>query len=211
MSIHNPLLEARLEAIRMSLDDLAAIIDDGMKMLVDRIAFNLSFTEKVKPIAEAAKAARERCLLLVARQAPLARDLKYAMGALRIAHDYERMHELVSALNVRFHRLEGQPVQTISKEMGVVLTSLMDLHHVVKKTWQRERDEISLPNIKPEVEKMYSGVEAGIMVIQSETIGAIAKGFSNPEVAVELVLATRHVERIATLLEDIPSELHSFD
>ena len=207
----NPLLEARLEAIRTSLDDLAAVIDDGLRQLVDGIAAGAPFNDSIKPIAELAKTSRERCLLLVARQAPIARDLKYAMGALRIAHDYERAHELLVALTVRFHRLEGRPVQPILKEMAVVLTSLLNLHQVVRKTWQRERTDISLPNIKPEVGKLYAGVESGIMSIQSETIGAVSTGFDTPEVVVELVLATRHIERIAALLEDIPNELHSFD
>jgi len=207
----NPLLEARLEAIRTSLHDLSAIVDDGLRNLVRCIDTNAPVVDCVKPVTDLAKAARERCLLLVARQAPIARDLKYAMGALRIAHDYERIHELLVALSVRFHRLHGQPVGQIVKDMGAMLNSLITLQHFVRKTWQRERADTSLPNIKPEVEKMYAGIEAGILSIQSETIGAVSKGFDTPEVVVELVLATRHIERIAALLQDIPNELHSFD
>src|SRR5256885_11695164 len=106
--MNNPLLEARLEAIRSSLDELSAVVDDGLRNLVRCIETNTPVNDCVKPVADLAKAARERCLLLVARQAPMARDLKYAMGALRIAHDYERIHELLMALSVRFHRLHGQ-------------------------------------------------------------------------------------------------------
>lgn len=211
MPLHNPLLESRLEAIRTSLDDLAALVDDGMGTLIQRIKTDSPFTEPLRPINDLAKTARERCLMLVARQAPMARDLKYAMGALRIAHDYERMHELLTALNVRFHRLEGRPIKNILHEMANSLSALMELHQVVKKTWQRERSDVAIPNIKPEVEKYASSIEAGILSIQSETIGAVSKGFDTPEITVELVLATRHIERIANLLEDVPDEIHSFD
>ena len=209
MEGHNQLLEARLESLRQTLDALAALCDENLRTLLLRLTCDKSYDDKklLQPIDELARQTRERCLLLVARQQPLANDLKYAMGALRVGHDYERIHELADALNKRIARLQGTPIENVLRDMTGVMADILKLHEPVRRTWQRDGKDISITNLK----EISAAVNSGIGKIQTETIDAISKGNGNSEMLVDLVLACRHLKRIASLMETIPDELHSFD
>jgi len=212
MEAHNPLLEARLESLRQALDALSGIVDENLHSLLRQLTCDKTFDRTTLiPLDEQARLTRERCLLLVARQQPLANDLKYAMGALRVGHDYERVHELSEALNKRITRLQGTPMQNVIQDMTGVMADILKLHEVVRRTWQRERADLALPNLRPQVEGFSAAVNSGISKIQTETIEAISKGYGSSEMLVDLVLACRHLKRIASLLEAVPDELHSFD
>ena len=210
MEGHNQLLEARLDSLRQALDSLAALADENLRTLLLRLTCDKSYDDKklLQPIDELARQARERCLLLVARQQPLANDLKYAMGALRVGHDYERIQELAEALNKRVARLQGTPIENVLRDMTGVMADILKLHEAVRSTWQRDRKDMALPVLK----EISAAIHSGIIKIQTETIdSAISKGFANSEMLVDLVLTCRHLKRIANLLETIPDEQHSFD
>jgi phosphate uptake regulator len=210
---HNPLLEFRLENLRESLDALAAVVDENLRTVLLRLTCDeaVATEEPLVDIAPLARATRERCLLLVAREHPMAHDLKYAMAVLRVGHDYERVQELAEALNTRVERLRGTPIQDVIQDMTGVMADMLKMHDVVRKTWQRDRHDMTLPNVKPEVNRLAEIVMVGVGEIQGKTLEAVAKGESSPETLVELVLACRHLKRIANLLQAVPDELHSFD
>ena len=209
----NPLLEARLEMLRESLDALAAVADENLRTVLRRLTCDQAVYAQgpLQPIDELARNVRERCLLLVARQQPIANDLKYAMGALRVGHDYERINELAEALNTRVERLRGSPIQDVIQDMTGVMADILELHEVVRHTWQRDRTGLHLPSVRPQVQSLTAAVHSGVSAVQNATMEAISKGHSSPELLVELVLACRHLKRIANLMEAIPEELHSFD
>lgn len=210
---HNPLLEFRLDSLRESLDALSAVVDENLRTVLLRLTCDeaVATEEPLVDIGGLARTTRERCLLLVAREHPMAHDLKYAMAVLRVGHDYERVHELAEALNTRVERLRGTPIQDVIQDMTGVMADMLKMHEVVRKTWQRDRKDMTLPNVKPEVNKMAEVVMKGVGEIQGKTLEAVSKGDSSAETLVELVLACRHLKRIANLLQAIPDELHSFD
>jgi len=210
----NVLLEARLEALREALDSLAAAIDENLRTVLLRLTCDEAVTDStpLRNINALARSTRDRCLLLVAREHPMANDLKYAMAALRVEHDYERIQELAEALNTRAERLTGTPMQDVIQDMTGVMADILKLHDVVRRTWQRDRKDQKLPNLKPDVQTLSMGIMSGVQAIQSKTMEAISRGSgNNAEFVVELVLACRHLKRIANLMEAIPDELHSFD
>ncbi len=211
--VQNPLLEARLESLRESLDELAAVVDHNLRTVLQGLTCdNLTFGNmQLRSTDELARTTRERCLLLVAREHPLAHDLKYAMAALRVGHDYERIQELAIALNKRVERLRGTPMQDVVQDMTGVMAEILKLHDVVKRTWQRDRKDQRLPDLKPQVVALAVAIHDAVSAVQTKTVEAISSGQGSPEMAVELVLACRHLKRIAGLLEAIPDELHSFD
>ena len=213
MEPHNPLLEARLESLHQALDAFSALVDENLRTLLRRLTCDktVDIKQPLPSIDELARLTRERCLLLVARQQPLAHDLKYAMGALRVGHDYERVQELAEALNKRVARLQGTPIENVIQDMTGVMADILKLHEMVRRTWQRDRKDLSLPDIKPQVQGISAAIQAGITKIQNETIETISKGNGSSEMIVDLVLACRHLKRIATLLESVPDELRSFD
>jgi phosphate uptake regulator len=210
--MQNVLLEARLDSLREALDSLSQSVDDNLRMVLRRLTCDPNITKRpLADIDSLARNTRERCLLLVAREHPMANDLKYAMAALRVEHDYERIQDLAIQLHKRVDRLIGTPMEEVIQEMTGVMADMLKLHEVVRRTWQRDRNDKTLPNLKPQVEQLSAGVQTGVTSIQSKTIETISRGEGSPELLVELVLACRHLKRIANLMEAVPDELHSFD
>lgn len=207
----NPVLESRLDGLRDALDRLSGIVDENLRAVLLRLTYDVNISEHspLVSIDDLAQDAREKCLLLVAREHPLATDLKYAMAALRVGHDFERIQELTLALSKRVDRLRGTPMQELVQEMIVVVSKILKLHEAVRRTWQR--GEGREPLVIQDVQSLASEINAQISSLQNRVLDAIANGGTNPEVFVELVLACRHLKRIANTLEMIPDEIHAFD
>ena len=207
------LLDARLEGLQEALDHLATAVDENLRAVLLGLTCdkNNPMSAKLTDTFALAHAARERCLMLVAREHPLANDLKYSMAALRVGHDYERIQELALALHRRVEQLRGTPVQELVQDMTGIMADILKMHEVVRSTWQRDRQDVTLPSVKPRVSTIAAGVYARISVIQNKIIEVIARGGGNAEMFVELVLACRHLKRICNTMEAIPDELHAFD
>ena len=209
----NPLLEVRLENLRETLDELSQAVDGNLRSVLMRLTCDKSMRAEASFISidPLARMARERCLLLIAREHPLASDLKFVMAVIRVSHDYERIQELAMALNKRIERLLGTPVQEVLQDMTGVMADMLDMHEVVCRTWQRDRQDLSLPDLKLKVDAMAAAIFLRLKSIQTEIMKAIGRGGSSAETFVEVVLACRHVKRIATTMEAIPDDLHAFD
>jgi phosphate uptake regulator len=207
----NPTLESRLDALRDALDNLAHMVDENLRAVMLRLTLeqDISQHSPLVVIDQVAADAREKCLLLVAREHPLATDLKYAMAALRVGHDYERIQELTLALGKRVERLRGGPLQQLVREMTGIMSKILKLHEIVQRTWQR--GEGKTPLVMADVQLLVGDIDAQITALQNRIMDAIADGGTNPEVFVELVLACRHLKRILNTLQMIPDELHAFD
>jgi phosphate transport system protein len=208
--MQNALLEARLESLRESLDSLSNAVDENLRVVLRHLTCDPNVSDKghFTDTDALARATRERCLLLVAREHPMANDLKYAMAALRVGHDYERIQDLAVQLYKRVERLTGTPMEDVIQDMTGVVADILKLHEVVRHTWQRDRKDQTL---QPQVHASSAAIQQGVATVQAKTVERISQGFGNPELLVELVLACRHVKRIANLMESIPDELHSFD
>jgi phosphate uptake regulator len=200
-----------MDALRDALDNLAHLVDENLRAVMLRLTLenDISAHSPIVAIDQVAAEAREKCLLLVAREHPLATDLKYAMAALRVGHDYERIQELTLALSKRVDRLRGGPLQQLVREMTGIMSKILKLHEIVQRTWQRGEDKI--PLVMADVQLLASDIDAQITALQNRIMDAIGEGGTNPEVFVELVLACRHLKRILNTLQMIPDELHAFD
>jgi len=208
----NPLLEVRLESLREALDRLSTVVDDNLRSVLLRLTYDkdVAAGAAMVDIDPLARTVRERCLLLLAREHPMAHDLKFSMAALRVGHDYERINELANALVRRIERLVGTSVQDVMQDMTGVMADMLKLHETVRKTWQREHD-MPVSEIRPLVNARTVVIHAQISVIQNKIMEAISRGGNDAETFVEVVLACRHLKRIATTLEAIPEDLNAFE
>lgn len=207
------LLEARLERLRDSLEALSIKVDDNLRSILLRLTCDnaVSRSAPLVNIDSFARATRERCLILLARQHPVASDLKFSMAALRVGQDYERIQELAMAMDKRIDRLIGTPVQDLVQDMTGVMADILKLHEKVCEAGLPNRKSTGEAELKPKIDAIHSAIHTRITSIQSKILEAIARGGENAEIYVEIVLACQHLKRIAQTLETIPQELHAFD
>ncbi|HLX64297.1 MAG TPA: hypothetical protein VKX17_23695 [Planctomycetota bacterium] len=207
----NPILESRLEKLRRSLDDLSAAMDDNIRAVLHQLTCDETVGNlPLKNIDALAKAMRDNCMMLMAKEHPFASDLKYAMAALRVEHDYERIQELLDALQKRVSVLRSSPFKSICQDLTGVMADLLEMHDIVRRTYRRNQPESDIKMLAAQQEKLDAGVQVSILAIQNKILNGIASEKTNPESIVEVVLACRHVKRIANMLDAMPEELNLF-
>jgi phosphate transport system protein len=210
----NPLLtEALSVQLCESLSRLSATIDENLRTVLLRLALDSSVREHTSLVSVDALAGdvREKCIVLVAREQPLASYLRYVMEVLRVGHDYERVNELTVALNKRVDRLSGSLAQNLVREMIDSVSNILKLHHAVRRTWQRDPGNESA--LMEDVRGAATVVDLDMKNLQESVVAAIGqqKSGASAEKCVDLILASRHLKRIAALLKSIPGEMHAFD
>jgi len=204
----NELLEHRLVELRGNLDRLAEAVEDNLRSIVGELSGAEPVEHPVKPLV---LRARENCFMFVVRENPKAHDLKFAMGALRVEHDYERAQELVDALHKRVSRLKNTPYATTFPALREVIQVILDVHTPIRRTWHVMADTPEAAEARETIAHANARITAGLAALRSQTVGFISGAQGTPEMTVELVLACRHIERIWQLLESLPDERNSFE
>lgn len=207
----NLILESRLENLRRTLDELSAAVDDNLRTVLHHLTCDEATADlPLKNIDALARIARESCLLLMTKEHPVAGDLKYSMAVLRVGHDYERIQELAEALQERVAVLRRSPFKDICQEMTGVMADILTMHEIVRKTWRRNQPDEDLKILDAQKQKCSANIQLAILNIQNKILNGIAREHNSPEAVVEIVLACRHLKRIAGTLDSIPEELRTF-
>src|SRR4051794_10777961 len=107
-------------------------MDDNLRAVLHQFTCDDTAADlPLKSIDALAKTTLQQCMLLMAKEHPFAGDLKYAMGALRVGHDYERIQELAVSLNKRIAILRTSPFKGICQDMTGVMADILGMHDLV--------------------------------------------------------------------------------
>jgi phosphate uptake regulator len=205
------LLELRLDNLRRALDELSITVDDNLRTVLHQLTCDdASAGMPLKSIDALGRAARENCMMLMAKEHPFASDLKYAMAALRVEHDYDRIQELLEALHRRIAVLRSSSFKEICQDMTGVMADILEMHELVRRTFRRNLAESDIKLLSAQQEKLNAGIQVSILTIQNRILSSIAGERRDPETIVEVVLACRHLKRIASSLNSMPEEMHTF-
>lgn len=199
------MIQKRLNELNGTLTDL----DDMSYELLDIAVSNFKkpVERDIKKFSEACRLSREACLRYVALDRPVASDLAFAMTALRISHDYERLSELSEALHKRSEILrglenDGTNALWIAGETVVAFHALLSKCHVgmTADIWQMldSANNDMLPLTNTLIEYAQNTIKK---MVDEQTISAEHK--------VEMVLAVRHLKRAAQLIDEIFGEWRS--
>lgn len=207
----NNILELRLDNLRRSLDELSITVDDNLHTVLHQLTCDDAAADlPLKSIDALGRIVRDNCMLLMAKEHPFAGDLKYAMAALRVEHDYDRIQELVEALHRRIAVLRSSSFKEICKDMTGVMADILSMHEIVRQMWRRNQPEADVKLASAEQAKLNAGIQVSILTIQNRILSGIAGERCDPESIVEVVLACRHLKRIASSLNTMPEEMHTF-
>lgn len=145
---------------------------------------------------------RDACIRFIALDKPVASDLKLAVAAIKIGHDYERIFELVVAINKRAKKLgKSEAVSALSKAGSAALA----LHSII--VCRSELKEDSVPMFLNACEESYSVASILVDAAQEKVKEIMSSAEYSAEVKIELVLVARHIKRILAGLQDIANEM----
>lgn len=207
---HPTKLEQRLADLGEAMVTLATAVDENLRTVLlamtteDQITPGIGLVHTT-PVQEVVT---QRALTLLALQGPVARDLRWAMGMMRIAKDYERVADLTKSLMKRVIVLSDSLHQDTLHAMTSVMRAILRLHAVLLGP-ARPRFQIEQIDWDAHA-KAAADIERGIEAIEQRSVEALMRGEGSPENLRELVLATRHLQRIGDQIERMPKELARF-
>jgi len=163
----------------------------------------------IRATEDLADAVMERSMELLALQAPVAYDLRWALAVIRIGKDYERIENLTAALFRRAAVLGSTLLGEILHAMTRVTAELLAMHRTLLTVLA---GEAPLAEVRPRLKLNQAKIEAGLADVEDLGIQAMVRGDESAENLRELVLATRHLKRISDEMVLIPEELdRAFD
>ena len=113
----------------------------------------------------------------------------------------------VAALEDRVRRLSGTLLEDLLHGMTGVTRQILKLHAIVLDLWRQRAEFEEIP--EEELCLAKARVDDGIADVENRAVEAMIRGQGSPEQLRELVLATRHLTRIADQLRSMPRELQS--
>lgn len=201
----NILLENQLNEIHENLDRLAVITLSNLKVLHDRLATGR--IREIVPIDQAAVLANDKCKQTLALHALCARDLRYAMAAVRVVQDYEHVGQMLEAFHRHIERCTSSKAASLLLNFSTTISAMIDLQDAARATMLLSDD---FDRLHLRVQALTAVAEAGLDAIELAVMEIILKDSARSDDLFELVLACRNLSQAAALLEAIPGEFSAF-
>ncbi len=203
-------LEQRISGLGEAMVSLAEVVDENLRTVLLAMTTEEAVTSslELKHTTPYQGQVMESALTLLALEGPVASDLRWAMAMMRLAKDYERIADLARNLMRRVESLTDSLHEETLHAMTGVTRAILRLHAILL---EPARPEFRLPAIDWAAHKdACHEVSVGLEVIEQRSVDALLRGEGTPESLRELVLAARHLQRIAGQLERMPRELERF-
>lgn len=186
---------------------LAEVVDDNLRSVLLAMTTEAAVTEslRMRTLTPSAEGAQTALMTFLARETPVARDLRWAMAMIRLIKDYERVADLTGALMERVVRLTDTLHEETVRQMTEVMRGILKLHGLMLEALR----PCFMPRELPleALARQARAVDFQIQSIEGAAADALAEGLGSAEELRELVLATRHLTRITDQLFRMPEEL----
>ena len=132
-----------------------------------------------------------RCLSLITRQQPVARDLRTVTASLKVVTDIERIGDHISDMAELFLRLNMPDMKAFSESLPVMAEETKRMvHNAVDAFVNRQMDDAKqVIQDDDQVDDLFNKVK-------SEIIGEIRTGLDDGEQTTDLLMAAKYFERI---------------
>lgn len=168
------------------------MIDDAIKALIDKdCALGKSIRETDKRVNEYEMDIEKRCMRILLRQQPVAKDFRVVSTALKMITDIERFGDLASDIGDIVSTMPGENYikkLTHIKAMGK-LAQKMVRESVRSFIDEDERLADKVIALDDEMDDLF-------LTVKDELIQLIAKDGRNGDQAIELMMVAKYLERI---------------
>ncbi len=203
-------LELELRDLRESLLRMAALLECQISDAVDALrGRDRELAEKVRradqEMDESYRGMREQCLIVIAMQQPVARDLRALMGVLYIAAELERMGDYAVRIARMTTTLCGLPNRPLWAEFGQISQLAIEQVHDILDALI-EQDEPAARGIAArddEIDRLYHRVFDDILAEMASS------PLDSDEVlrSVTLMLVAHNLERIGDRVTNVAEDI----
>jgi len=201
----------RIDGVRTAIRALAGTVDENLRSVLLLMTTDAEVASGVglQDTREAARRAMDACMAYLGLESPVARNLRWAMAMIRIEKDYERVQSITTSLYGRVRGLVGSLVEDVLHAMVDAERRLLVLHGILLELWDQPPSDLEIPHHRLREARVRFG--RALEAVEALAVEAMVRGEESAENLRELVLACRHLKRIASTLSGMPGELVALD
>lgn len=190
------LFEEELEELKRSVSDMGEQIEKVYDRLFevlkerDREALEAIVTND-RVINDMQRSIEAKCLTLLTKQQPVARDLRTVSAALKVVTDIERVGDHVSDMAELFLRLDMQNVEDFSASLPQMIAAAKRsvgeaIEAFVDMNMEAAKDVIAFDDV---IDDLFNKVK-------EELIGDLRSGKKDPDDCVDVLMIAKYLEKI---------------
>lgn len=190
------LFEEELEELKRSVSDMGEQIEKVYDRLFevlkerDREALEAIVTND-RVINDMQRSIEAKCLTLLTKQQPVARDLRTVSAALKVVTDIERVGDHVSDMAELFLRLDMQKVEDFSASLPQMIEAAKRsvgeaIEAFVNMNMEAAKDVIAFDDV---IDDLFNKVK-------EELIGDLRSGKKDPDDCVDVLMIAKYLEKI---------------
>ena len=178
-------LEEMGNAVEASFDKLLTAIDNKDEELDMQIIYNDRFINDMERNIEA------KCLSLITRQHPIARDLRMVSAALKVVTDIERIGDQTADIAELLIRLKDCDLNQYSRHIAGMLQVTKEIVHDAVDAFVKRDSEAANEVIRHDdvVDELFNKVKGDLITL-------LQNGTSNTDACVDMLMIAKYLERI---------------
>lgn len=190
--------ESELESLNKDLILMGKLASEATEKSLEALMKNdTSEAEKLisedRIIDDLEKTIETKCLSLILRQQPVARDLRTVTAAIKVITDMERIGDQASDIAELSLRFVNAPMISLAANLPEMVTKASEMVHLAVKSYVNKDLALASDVIKSDdiVDALFDKVKADLISLLSTTDGA-----EHVDEAIDLIMIAKYLERI---------------
>lgn len=190
------IFEQELTSLRDDLKKMCFLVEGVYEKLFSAMQIGdrstiLDISEQDHQVRDMEKQIESRCLSLLTRQQPLARDLRMVSASLKVVTDIRRVGDHVVDMAELILRMDGKDFGAYSKH----------LDEMVKETKEMFHDSVSafLKRSKDEAQRVIDtddAIDDLFNIVKEELIEHLKQGTADPDNCIDILMIAKYLEKI---------------
>ena len=188
--------EHELEELNQALQEMAKTVASAIEQTFQAFEqHDLALAEEIirsdREVNEMEKKIEARCLNLILRQQPVAKDLRHISMALKVVTDLERIGDHASDIAELVQHLEEKPSAAAQGVLPAMVSSVKKMLEDAIQAFL-EKDQ----KLAKEVEKRDDVIDDYFNQVKEEVIQKLKAGTASSDQAVDSLMIAKYLERI---------------
>ena len=190
------LFEQELTSLRDDLKKLCFLVEGVYEKLFSAMQIGdrgtiLDISEQDHQVRDMEKQIESRCLSLLTRQQPLARDLRMVSASLKVVTDIRRVGDHVVDMAELILRMDGKDFGAYSKHLDEMVKETKEMFHdSVSAFLKRSKDEAQrVIDTDDTIDDLFN-------IVKEELIEYLKQGTADPDNCIDILMIAKYLEKI---------------
>lgn len=190
------IFEQELTSLRDDLKRMCFLVEGVYEKLFSAMQIGdrstiLDISEQDHQVLDMEKQIESRCLSLLTRQQPLARDLRMVSASLKVVTDIRRVGDHVADMAELILRMDGKDFGAYSKHLDEMVKETKEMFHdSVSAFLKRSKDEAQrVIDTDDTIDDLFN-------IVKEELIEHLKQGTADPDNCIDILMIAKYLEKI---------------